>query len=122
MRREWLDYLIPFNERHLRFVLKAWIAHFNSARPHMSLGPVIPSGLLAPVCSTTIVTVFLTITRFDASPFWADFITSTGSRRRLRNANANLLRTTPGESHGHSETDSLTTIAKVPDLQQFSVH
>jgi putative transposase len=49
MRRECLDYLIPFNERHLRFVLKAWIAHFNSARPHMSLGPGIPSGLLAAV-------------------------------------------------------------------------
>ena len=49
MRRECLDYLIPFNERHLRFVLKAWIGHFNSARPHMSLGPGIPSGLLAPV-------------------------------------------------------------------------
>jgi len=49
MRREFLDYLIPFNERHLRFVLEAWIAHFNSARPHMSLSPGIPSGLLAPV-------------------------------------------------------------------------
>jgi putative transposase len=49
MRRECLDYLIPFNERHLRFVLKAWIAHFNSARPHMSLGPGLPSGLLAAI-------------------------------------------------------------------------
>src|SRR4051794_22553480 len=49
MRGGCLDYLIPFNERHLRFVLKAWIAHFNSARPHMSLGPGMPSGLLAPV-------------------------------------------------------------------------
>jgi transposase InsO family protein len=49
LRRECLDFLIPFNERHLRFVLKAWIAHFNSARPHMSLGPGIPSALRAPV-------------------------------------------------------------------------
>ena len=29
LRRECLDFLIPFNERHLRFVLKTWIAHFN---------------------------------------------------------------------------------------------
>jgi putative transposase len=28
LRRESLDFLIPFNERHLRFVLKTWIAHF----------------------------------------------------------------------------------------------
>jgi transposase InsO family protein len=49
LRRECLDFLIPFNERHLRFVLKCWIAHFNSARPHMSLGPGIPAASRAPV-------------------------------------------------------------------------
>jgi putative transposase len=43
LRRECLDFLIPFNERHLKFVLKAWIAHFNQARPHMGLGPGIPA-------------------------------------------------------------------------------
>jgi putative transposase len=43
LRRECLDFLIPFHERHLKFVLKAWIAHFNHARPHMSLGPGIPA-------------------------------------------------------------------------------
>jgi putative transposase len=42
MRRECLDFLIPFNERHLKSVLKAWGAHYNHARPHMSLGPGIP--------------------------------------------------------------------------------
>ena len=47
LRRECLDFLIPFNEPHLRFVLKAWIAHFNHARPHMSLGPGIPAALRA---------------------------------------------------------------------------
>jgi putative transposase len=45
LRRECLDFLIPFNERHLRFVLKKWIAHFNHSRPHMSLGPGIPVAL-----------------------------------------------------------------------------
>lgn len=49
LRRECLDFLIPFNERHLRFLLNAWIAHFNSARPHMSLGPGIPSASRTPV-------------------------------------------------------------------------
>ena len=42
MRRECLDFLIPFNECHLKSVLKAWVAHYNHARPHMSLGPGIP--------------------------------------------------------------------------------
>ena len=45
LRRECLDLLIPFNRTHLKFVLKAWIAHFNHARPHMSLGPGIPAPL-----------------------------------------------------------------------------
>jgi hypothetical protein len=26
LRRECLDFLIPFNERHLKFVLTSWIA------------------------------------------------------------------------------------------------
>jgi len=34
--------LIPFNERRLGLALKAWVAHFNSARPE------VPSGLRAP--------------------------------------------------------------------------
>jgi putative transposase len=42
IRRECLDYLIPFGERHLRRVLAEWVAHFNAARPHSALGPGIP--------------------------------------------------------------------------------
>ena len=45
LRRECLDFLIPFNEGHLKFVLKSWVAHFNHGRPHMSLGPAIPAPL-----------------------------------------------------------------------------
>jgi transposase InsO family protein len=48
LRRECLDFLIPFNECHLISVLKKWIAHFNHARPHMSLGPGIPAALDPP--------------------------------------------------------------------------
>ena len=38
LRRECLDFFIPLNERHLKLILKPWVAHFNHGRPHMSLG------------------------------------------------------------------------------------
>lgn len=44
IRRECLDFLIPLNERHVRRILKEWIAHYNQGRPHTSLGPGIPPG------------------------------------------------------------------------------
>ena len=53
LRRECLDFLIPFNEPHLRLVLRTWIAHFNHARPHMSLGPGIPAPLRPPAQKST---------------------------------------------------------------------
>ena len=39
---ECLDFLIPLNERHLRGILKEWVAHYNKGRPHSGLGPGIP--------------------------------------------------------------------------------
>ena len=42
IRRECLDWLVLFNEEHLRRVLHEWIAHYNRGRPHASLGPGIP--------------------------------------------------------------------------------
>jgi transposase InsO family protein len=42
MRRECLDWLIPLNERHLRWILREWVTHYNRGRPHASLGPGIP--------------------------------------------------------------------------------
>jgi putative transposase len=42
MRRECLDFLIPWNERHVRRILKEWVAHYDQGRPHSSLGPGIP--------------------------------------------------------------------------------
>jgi putative transposase len=43
MRRECLDWLILLNERHLRAILREWVAHYNQGRPHASLGPGIPN-------------------------------------------------------------------------------
>ena len=43
LRRECLDLLIPFHERHLKRILSEWISHYNHGRPHMSLGPGIPA-------------------------------------------------------------------------------
>jgi transposase InsO family protein len=42
MRREFLDFVIPLCERHLRSLLREWVAHYNQSRPHSSLGPGIP--------------------------------------------------------------------------------
>ncbi len=41
-RRECLDWVIPMSESHLRSILKFWIPHYNSGRPHMALGPGVP--------------------------------------------------------------------------------
>ncbi|MFI5340353.1 MAG: integrase core domain-containing protein [Candidatus Methylomirabilales bacterium] len=51
LRRECLDYLIPFGEAHLREILRAWRLHYNRGRPHSRLGPGLPEpppGLPAP--------------------------------------------------------------------------
>ena len=41
-RRECLDFMIPFNEAHIRQILNSWTSHYNRGRPHSSLGPGIP--------------------------------------------------------------------------------
>jgi putative transposase len=43
MRRECLDWLIPLSESHIRLIVKEWLTHYNEGRPHMALGPGIPS-------------------------------------------------------------------------------
>jgi putative transposase len=48
MRRECLDYMIPLNDRHLRRILREWVAHYNRGRPHSRLGPGIPDHRSAP--------------------------------------------------------------------------
>jgi transposase InsO family protein len=42
IRRECLDWLIPVSESHLRSILREWMTHYNTARPHTALGPGIP--------------------------------------------------------------------------------
>ena len=37
LRRECLDHLIIVNERHLRLVLRKYVAHYNHVRPHQAL-------------------------------------------------------------------------------------
>lgn len=43
IRRDCLDFLIPLNARHLSGILTEWVAHYNEGRPHMSLGPGMPT-------------------------------------------------------------------------------
>jgi len=42
LRRECLDFVIPFTENHVRSIVHAWVPHYNASRPHMALGPGIP--------------------------------------------------------------------------------
>jgi putative transposase len=42
LRRECLDFMIPLTEHHLRRLLNEWVPHYNTGRPHMSLGPGMP--------------------------------------------------------------------------------
>jgi len=42
IRRECLDFLIPFGERHLKQILTHWVTYYNHARVHTSLGPGVP--------------------------------------------------------------------------------
>jgi len=44
LRRECLDHMIIINEGHARRVLREYIAHYNSARPHRALGLESPAG------------------------------------------------------------------------------
>lgn len=42
IRREWLDWLIPQSEAHLRSLLNGWVTHCNGGRLHSALGPGVP--------------------------------------------------------------------------------
>jgi transposase InsO family protein len=42
LRRECLDLLLPFNERHLQMTIRDWAIHYNRGRPHSALGPGLP--------------------------------------------------------------------------------
>jgi putative transposase len=48
MRRECPDFMIPLNERHLRWIVREWVTHYNPGRPHFCLGSGIPDPRSAP--------------------------------------------------------------------------
>ena len=43
LRRELLDRILVINERHLRRILADYLQHFNTARPHRTLGQLAPA-------------------------------------------------------------------------------
>jgi transposase InsO family protein len=49
IRRECLGHMIPLCEKHLRKILREWVAHYNRGRPHASLGHGIPESVQKPV-------------------------------------------------------------------------
>jgi transposase InsO family protein len=53
IRSECLDWLLILNARHLEHTVKVFVDHYNSGRPHRSLGLVPPNGR-APVKPETI--------------------------------------------------------------------
>lgn len=38
LRREWLDHVVVFGERHLRSLLSCYVEYYNQAPTHLSLG------------------------------------------------------------------------------------
>lgn len=51
IRRECLDHVIVINERHLRRLLRSYLAYYNATRPHQSLhnDSPYPRGVQTPV-------------------------------------------------------------------------
>jgi putative transposase len=43
LRRELLDRILIVNELHLRHILAVYLQHFNTARPHRTLGQLAPA-------------------------------------------------------------------------------
>ena len=49
LRRECLDFLIPFHQHHLQMIIREWTRHYNRGRPHSALGPGLPEAMSDPV-------------------------------------------------------------------------
>jgi len=54
LRRECLDYLLITGPRHLAVVLREYIEHYNTHRPHRSLGQHLPAGRAPPPSGVTV--------------------------------------------------------------------
>jgi transposase InsO family protein len=48
VREECLDHVLVFGRRHLLAILREYVAHYNTGRPHRSLALVPPEGRLRP--------------------------------------------------------------------------
>ena len=53
IRRECLDRMLVFNRRHLELVLREYVDHYNTHRPHRSLDQASPLSVLLPVTPTS---------------------------------------------------------------------
>jgi transposase InsO family protein len=83
IRREWLDFLIPIHERHLRQLLTEFVMHYNRGRPHSVSVPEFPIQARPARQPAAIDISFTPVTESDRSRSWADYITNTAWRRRL---------------------------------------
>lgn len=62
VRREWLDWLLILNRRHLIRVLREYFEHYNTHRPHRSLELMPPT---AAACKDPLVARSLELKRRD---------------------------------------------------------
>ncbi len=87
IRRECLDHVIVFNERHLKRILGSYMAYYHNARTHLALDKQSPKP--RPVALPG---------REKSSPFLtsADFITSTGASPENTDHNVPPLNAPPG--------------------------
>ena len=44
VKQECLDHFVVFGERHLRHLVREYVAYFHEERPHQALGNVPPGG------------------------------------------------------------------------------
>jgi transposase InsO family protein len=54
LRRECLDHMLITGRRHLAAVLREYLDHYNTHRPHRSLHQSSPAGLTPPPCVATV--------------------------------------------------------------------
>jgi hypothetical protein len=97
--------LFRFNELHLRFVLKKWIAHFDHSRPHMSLGRESRWPYVRPRRRVLIDIVFPRATRFAALPrcrSGPDSTMSIGLRKWPRDLRTDFMRSTGAPTTGEA--------------------
>src|SRR3979490_566061 len=59
IRRECLDHVVVFGERHLRHLLRSYATYYNTARTHLSINKDAPSARAVPAARRIVPTPFL---------------------------------------------------------------